>query len=358
MAQIFSPQEGLTRPLSADGARPHIDIEAGVEEPRWASWARQAAERVRQSAAEAADQAQRVAAEGLERANSVDWNGKVQRVQDNVSSGFETVKDRASEASERLQDSVSHAKDRAKSVDWDEKVKGLQRGLSNTFETVGTSASSAAVAVQERGQSSFEVTREYSRQSVESARNSVDSLQLGDSFTKAKDSVSAAAGAAAGAATGAITHAGERVSSLQAITISPATWAQFAGVFLAGTLFIMLSLTNLPFLLISPHKFAMSFTIGSVMILSSFVIFSGPKAMLTSMSQREKLPFSILYVVGLVGTLWATLFMRSYIFTAIFAVVQAVALLYFMASYLPGGKTAVNACFRLSGRSVRAIVRI
>lgn len=338
----------LTRPLASSSTAPGADLEAGrEEEPLWASWARQAAERVRQNAAEAAEQAQRAASEGLERAKSVDWGEKVNQVQTNVSSGLEVVKDRASEASASLSVRVNHGVERARSLDWDEKASDLKRGLSNSFDTVSTSASSATASLAEKGQAGLQATREYSRQSM-------DSLRETDVVKKAKEGASTVAGAASGV----ITHAGNSVSSLSALTISPTTWAQFAGVFLVGTLFIMMSLNFLPILLIAPHKFAGLFSFGSVTMLSSFAIFSGPQAFLKSMSQREKVPFSSLYVIGLVGTLWATLVMRSYIFTTVFALVQAVALLYFVASYLPGGKAAVNACCRCSGRSVRSILRI
>jgi len=384
----FSKPDDLALPLASasDAALPHTDLEVGAEdEPRWAVWARQAAERVREKAAVAADQAQKVAAEGLERAKSVDWSEKValvseraksvdwsekvNRVQENVSSGFEVVKDKVSVASdvvkdkvsvasEHLQEGVAQRVERVKSVDWDEKKRGIREGLSNSFDTVSTSASSAiAVAqehgqaglerLQEHGQAGLEVTREYSRSSIES-------IQHSESFTMAKDKVSAAAGAAKGA----VTNAGERVSGLQALAVSPATWAQFALVFGAGNFFLMMSLVQLPLLLIAPYKFAMSFTIGSILMMSSFIIFSGPKAFLRSMTQREKLPFSGLYIIGLIGTLWATLFMRSYIATAIFAPVQAVALLYFVASYVPGGKKIVNACCGMCGRSVRTFINV
>lgn len=344
----------MNRDPPSGAALSNVDLEAGGEEPSWTSWARQAAQRARSSASEAADQASRAATDSMERAKSVDWSEQANKMQSGVSDSLEVFKDRASLSYQRTQDNVSSGVEKAKSVDWSDSVRGIQRGLSTSFETISTTASSAAVVVQEKGQAGVDVTKEYSQ----TARLSVESIHLTETFTKAKDTLSTGASSVAGVATGAISGAGERVSSLRALTISPTTWAQFIGVFLMGTLFIMLSLNFLPILLISPQKFALTFTIGSVTMLSSFVIFSGPTALLTSMSQRDKLPFSILYVVGLIGTLFATLLMRSYVLTAIFALVQAVSLLYFVASYLPGGKAMVNACCRCCGRSARSIMSI
>lgn len=323
-----------------EGARP-------AEEPRWAAWARQAAERARESAAVIADQAQNAAAQGMERARSIDWEEKAKSVRASVSDGLEVVKDKASVASESLQEKVSHGVEKAKSVDWDEQTRGLRNSVSSGLETASASASSATASLQEKGKAGFDVVREKSRDSVES-------LHLTETFTKAKDGASAAAGAA----TGALTSAGGRLSNISAITISPKTWAQFAAVFSVGMLFIFCSLASLPTLLIHPQKFAITFTLGSITLLSSFVIFSGPKALVTSMTQRDKLPFSTLYVIGLIGTLWATLFLKSYVLTAIFALTQATALLYFMASYLPGGKATVNMCCGLFGRSARTLMQV
>jgi hypothetical protein len=328
---------GLTKPLAstADAAEPDADLEANYDDqgPRWVSWAKQAAERVRTASAEAAEQAQIVASQGIERAKSVDWSERVTEVQTNVSSSFDVVKSRVSEASASIQEKVM---ERASSFDMNEQMESLQHGMSESWASVSTTATQAAANVQEKGQAAMQSTKEYSQQGLESVRSSASSV--------------------ADAATGALTHAGERVSGLQALTISPTKWAQFAGAFAVGLLFIMMSLNFLPLLLLSPSKFAVLFTIGSVTMLSSFVIFNGPKAFATSMAQRDKLPFSAAYGVGLVGTIWATMIMKSYILTAVFAIVQAAALLYFVASYLPGGKATVNACCRFSGRSVRTIV--
>uniref|UniRef100_A0A7S2MY55 Vesicle transport protein n=1 Tax=Alexandrium andersonii TaxID=327968 RepID=A0A7S2MY55_9DINO len=101
----------------------------------------------------------------------------------------------------------------------------------------------------------------------------------------------------------------------------------------------------------------MLFAFGSMTLLSSFAILKGPQAFGESLIQREKLPFSGAYVVGLVGTLVATIVMRSYILTAVFGLIQAVALLYFLASYVPGGQALLNFCGRCSGRAARAVYR-
>jgi len=274
---------------------------------------------------------------------TIELDERVQTVKTGASNGLEVVsyvadvvKEGASIATTRLQVRVSEGVERAKTLDWAEHASGLQRELSEraseTYETVTESASSAGASLHEKSSASLQAIREA--ESVQNFRESATS--------------------AAGAASSRLSIASESVST--ALTISPRRWTQFLGIFGIGVACIFSSLTSLPLLLVVPERFAMLFTFGSLVILGSFAVFSGPKALAKQMVRSDRLPFSCAYVVGLIGTLVATLYFQSYVFTAVFALIQAVALLYFVASYLPGGRSTVNAFFRLSGRSVRHLV--
>lgn len=98
------------------------------------------------------------------------------------------------------------------------------------------------------------------------------------------------------------------------------------------------SFSFLPVMVIAPQKFALLFAFGSMTMLGSFTLLMGPKAFLQGMARKEQLPFSVAYSVGLIGTLVATLILRSFLLTGICGLLQAVGLLYFVASYVPGGK--------------------
>mmetsp|Transcript_54542 Transcript_54542/g.152117 ORF Transcript_54542/g.152117 Transcript_54542/m.152117 type:complete len:372 (-) Transcript_54542:62-1177(-) len=331
--QAVPRSEELTVPLAA-GAEPNF--EPGEEEPRWTMWAKQAAGRVRQQAAEAAGQAQRGISMGVEKVKAVDWGEQVKGVQDGVTRSLERVSDGASSATASIQETVTQGVERANTADWVEHAQGLRRGFSHSLEIAAASASSSAVALQERGQAAQEMAREYSGKGMQA---------LGDNLTVATSS-----------ARGALSVASERVSGAATLAMSPKKLAQFAGVFFAGSLLIALSLNFLPILLIAPQKFALLFTVGSLTLLGSFAMLNGLRSFAASLSRRDKLPFSSAYVLGLVGTLWATLVRRSYVFTTVFAIMQAVALLYFVASYLPGGRSALNVFGRIGARSARTLL--
>ena len=115
------------------------------------------------------------------------------------------------------------------------------------------------------------------------------------------------------------------------------------GIFMAAGVFCMIiSLTFLPFLLLSPSKFATMFTIGSLLILSSFSVLRGHEAFRQHMLSRERLPFSLGYITSLVGTLYASLWSKSYFLTLVFSISQLVGLAYFLVSYFPGGAQALT----------------
>lgn len=334
---VATRAEELTVPL-AQG-----DPELGEEESQWQSWARQAAARVRQQTAEAAEQAQRGIRDVHEKAKSVDWGEHVEGVRTNVSRGWDRVRDDTQSATATIQDRVSTGLERAKSVELAEQAKALHHGVSRSFENVAESTASAR-------STAAEALQNRTLEAQQMARNLSD--------TQAVQKAREGASAVAGATRGALNVASERASGVAALAMSPATLAQFIAVFFVGTLFIMLSLNFLPILVIAPQKFALLFTFGSVTMLSSFVVLNGFRAFAASLAQRDRLPFSAGYIVGLVGTLWSTIIMRSYIFTAIFAIIQALTLLYFVVSYLPGGRSGLNMIFRLGGRSARSLISV
>jgi len=271
------------------------DIERGeASEPSWSSWAKSAANRARAQVAEAANQV-------TEKAKTVEFGDGIHK---EVSRGFSSVAKGASQAGSKLSEK-------------------------------GKAAAAAAGDLKGKG---TEALKDAKAKGVENAK-------------KAKEQAAKAAGAAKGIAL----KAGSNIQGLSALAMSPAKLAQFGGIFFVGIFLISSSLSFLPVLVIAPQKFALLFAFGSMTLLSSFAVLKGPKSFANSLIERKKLPFSVAYAVGLVGTLVATIIMRSFLLTAIFGVMQAVALLYFLASFVPGGQAILNLCGKCCKKSARAV---
>lgn len=130
----------------------------------------------------------------------------------------------------------------------------------------------------------------------------------------------------------------------------------FAVFAVAGTICMIMAFTFLPFVILSPHKFALLFTMGSALWLASFSFLRGHMAFFKNISSLDRLPFSASYLVSLIGTLYCSLVMGSYVLTMIFSVSQVVALLYFLVSYIPGGTNALTMVGSLIGSGVKSVI--
>ncbi|CAM6121262.1 unnamed protein product [Calypogeia fissa] len=103
--------------------------------------------------------------------------------------------------------------------------------------------------------------------------------------------------------------------------------------FLAFTLFLPTMMAR---------KFAITFTLGCLFIMGSMFALKGPKSQFFHMISRERLPFTIAFLASMAGTIFVSMFLHSYILSLVFAIVQVMAMLYYMVSYFPGGTTGLT----------------
>ncbi|WRT69221.1 uncharacterized protein IL334_006205 [Kwoniella shivajii] len=122
-------------------------------------------------------------------------------------------------------------------------------------------------------------------------------------------------------------------------------WERFLG-FLAccagGIACFGVAFLFLPILAIKPRKFALAFTLGSLLFMLGFAILHGPWNHLKHIMSPERLPFSLAYFGSLGLTLFFAIGIRSTLGTLIAAIIQVVALLSYLAAYFPGGITTLR----------------
>jgi len=104
-----------------------------------------------------------------------------------------------------------------------------------------------------------------------------------------------------------------------------------------GILCMSLATLYIPVIVLKARKFAVLFSFGSVFFLSSFSMLWGPTNHLKHLTTIDRLPFSITYLVTLVGTIYYSVWIKSYFFTIVFALLQIGALIWYIVSYIPGG---------------------
>jgi len=260
------------------------------------------------------------------------------------------VKKQVATAAEEANKGLKQGVKKAQSVEWGEPAAMVSKGMSQLAD----SASNAGAALSEKSKVASQKALDLKDKTSEKLNEAKSNA--GSAASKAKDKATAAAGAAKSKLSEAGQSVTGAVGGAATLAMNPVKLAQFLGIFFLGLLLISLSFTFIPVLVISPQKFALLFAFGSIVIMGSLAFLKGPKALASQLIQREKLLFSGTYIVSLVGTLVATIVLRSFILTAVFGITQAVALMYFLASYVPGGKAVLNFCGRCTSRVTQKIL--
>jgi Got1/Sft2-like family len=144
----------------------------------------------------------------------------------------------------------------------------------------------------------------------------------------------------------------------------------FVGCLGMGLFCFGLSLLYLPVLVLKARKFALLFTMGSLFSMIryksyrnlisflaknfnfSFSFLWGIAAHWQHLTSKERLPFSACYVISLAATVYCSMVAQSTPLTCLCAVLQVVALVWFLLSYVPNGHTGLQFLVRLCTSSM------
>eukprot|EP00752_Nemacystus_decipiens_P009725 g8685.t1 len=122
---------------------------------------------------------------------------------------------------------------------------------------------------------------------------------------------------------------------------------------LSVVFFALAFFIGLPTIVLRPHKFALTFTLGSFFFMGSFAMLKGPAAHMKSMLARDRLPFSVAYLGSMGGTLYACLVLQSYVMVVGFSAVQLLALAWYFLSFVPGGSQGMRYFVAAIGKTAR-----
>ena len=107
-----------------------------------------------------------------------------------------------------------------------------------------------------------------------------------------------------------------------------------------GCLFLLASVTALPFIIISPGSFNMYFSLASTFLILSVSFYYGPLNYLKSLFERKNLLISSLYIGSTIASL-STIFLKSgYLWSIGLVIIQAVSLSFFILQAFSGGENA------------------
>lgn len=126
----------------------------------------------------------------------------------------------------------------------------------------------------------------------------------------------------------------------------------FIAFFFMGVVCFSLSVMYIPILLFAARKFSLLFTLGSVFVIASFAILLGPVKHLKHQFSYERLPYTSTYFASLISTLYFALHVQSTILTCFSAIIQVIALIWYVLTYVPGGQTGLMFFSKMAANSV------
>jgi hypothetical protein len=109
---------------------------------------------------------------------------------------------------------------------------------------------------------------------------------------------------------------------------------------------LCLSLMFLPFIILSPHKFIMCFSFGSLIILSSFIFVYGTKSYFEILFSQNRFLFTILFLASIFLGVFLSL-AGYFIFSVLCAISQLITLIVFTLSFVPGGSGGISLIGRM-----------
>lgn len=109
-----------------------------------------------------------------------------------------------------------------------------------------------------------------------------------------------------------------------------------------GIICFGLASVYIPFIVLKARKFSLLFSLGSLFTMSSFSFLYGPWNHVRHLFSKDRLPFTLIYLTSLSGTLYFAMALQSTVLTCIAAVAQIIALVWFIISYVPGGQTGLK----------------
>ncbi|QPG73942.1 hypothetical protein FOA43_001257 [Brettanomyces nanus] len=129
--------------------------------------------------------------------------------------------------------------------------------------------------------------------------------------------------------------------------------------FILGSLVCFgLGILLFPVLTLKPRKFAMLWTLGSILFVLSFGCLQGPADYCRHLISKERLPFTVVFFGSVIGTLYCAAILKSTVLTLIMGIVEIFAVAYYTLSYFPFGAQGLSVLTSMGARHVGSMVGI
>jgi len=130
----------------------------------------------------------------------------------------------------------------------------------------------------------------------------------------------------------------------------------FGGCLIGAAVCFFVAFLTLPLIAIRPAKFALSFSLGSLLVMFGFSVLIGPINHIKHLVSTERLPFSLVYFSSLGLTLYFSLGAHSYIGSLVCGIIQVLALVSYVLAYFPGGSQTLRVGGQLALRGAGSLL--
>jgi hypothetical protein len=96
----------------------------------------------------------------------------------------------------------------------------------------------------------------------------------------------------------------------------------------------------------SPTRFALTYTAGSILSLAGTTFLIGFKRQLKSVFDKKRRVVSTVLLVSIAMTLVSALLLKNALLTLLFIVLQVGSFIWYVASYIPWGRTCLKGCVK------------
>lgn len=111
----------------------------------------------------------------------------------------------------------------------------------------------------------------------------------------------------------------------------------FACCLAASVLCFVVCFFLFPVLALKPRKFAMLWSLGSVLFVVSFGVLQGPYSYARHLVSRDRIVFTVVFFSSVFWTMYAATVQKSTVTTIVASVVEMLAIVYYTVSYFPFG---------------------
>ncbi|TFK97793.1 ER-to-golgi vesicle protein transport Sft2 [Pterulicium gracile] len=132
----------------------------------------------------------------------------------------------------------------------------------------------------------------------------------------------------------------------------------FGGCLVGAAVCFFVAFWTLPLIALRPHKFALAFSLGSLLVMFGFTILIGPLNHLKHLVSKERLPFTVVYFVSLGMTLYFSLHSQSWLGSMISGIIQVISLVVYVSAYFPGGSSTLRFGASMAFRSAGNLLPI